>query len=123
MPRKLNFNRHIHESIGLLYLPAKASMTAAIQQAEKNTSGEIRIHIENHTSMDVLDRAAQVFAELKMHKTLLRNGILIYIALQDHRLASWEMPASIAKYRKLLERHQKPNGRTIQNRTNLRRHL
>ena len=62
-------------------------MTAAIQQAEKNTSGEIRIHIENHTSMDVLDRAAQVFAELKMHKTLLRNGILIYIALQDHRLA------------------------------------
>ena len=65
----------------------KASMTAAIQQAEKNTSGEIRIHIENHTSMDVLDRAAQVFAELKMHKTLLRNGIRIYIALQDHRLA------------------------------------
>lgn len=65
----------------------KASMTAAIQEAEKNTSGEIRIHIENHTSMDVLDRAAQVFAELKMHKTALRNGILIYIALQDHRMA------------------------------------
>lgn len=62
-------------------------MVAAIQEAEKNTSGEIRIHFDNHTKKEVLDRAAEVFAELKMHKTALRNGVLIYIALQDHRLA------------------------------------
>lgn len=65
----------------------KVSMVTAIQEAEKNTSGEIRIHIENHSSKVVLDRAAQVFAELKMHKTALRNGVLIYIALEDHQLA------------------------------------
>lgn len=65
----------------------KAAMIAAIQQAEKDTSGEIRIHFENHTSQEVLDRAAQVFARLKMHKTALRNGVLIYVALNDRKLA------------------------------------
>lgn len=65
----------------------KAAMVSAIREAEKNTSGEIRVHIENHTSKNILDRAAQVFAELKMHKTALRNGVLIYVALKDHRLA------------------------------------
>lgn len=62
-------------------------MVAAIQQAEKDTSGEIRVHIENHSKIKVLDRAADVFAELKMHKTALRNGVLIYVALLDHQLA------------------------------------
>ena len=62
-------------------------MVTAIQQAEKDTSGEIRIHFENHAKIEVLDRASQVFAELKMHKTALRNGVLIYIALEDHQLA------------------------------------
>ena len=65
----------------------KQAMVAAIQEAEKNTSGEIRVHSENHTSKDVLDRAAQVFAELKMHKTALRNGVLIFVALDDKKLA------------------------------------
>lgn len=62
-------------------------MVAAIQEAEKNTSGEIRIHIENHCKKEVLDRAVDVFAELKMHKTALRNGVLIYMAINDHKLA------------------------------------
>lgn len=65
----------------------KAALIAAIQQAEKDTSGEIRIHFENHTKKNVLDRASEVFAELKMHKTALRNGVLIYVALEDHKLA------------------------------------
>ena len=65
----------------------KTAMVTAIQQAEKDTSGEIRIHFENHAKIEVLDRASQVFAELKMHKTALRNGVLIYIALEDHQLA------------------------------------
>lgn len=65
----------------------KAAMIQAIQQAEKDTSGEIRIHIENRSKKEVLDRAAEVFAELKMHKTALRNGVLIYIALEDQQLA------------------------------------
>ena len=65
----------------------KTAIVDAIRQAEKATSGEIRVHIENHCRKPVLDRAADVFAALKMHKTALRNGVLIYIALQDHKMA------------------------------------
>ena len=49
----------------------KDMMVAAIKEAEKNTSGEIRIHIENQCPKEVLDRAADVFANLKMQKTAL----------------------------------------------------
>ena len=62
-------------------------IVAAIQEAEQNTSGEIRVHIENHCQGDVLDRATEVFAELHMHLTKLRNGVLFYIALKDHQFA------------------------------------
>ena len=65
----------------------KEQIIKAIQEAEKNSSGEIRVHIENHCSKMILDRAAQVFAKLKMHKTALRNGVLIYIAIQDKQFA------------------------------------
>lgn len=65
----------------------KESMIKAIEEAERNTSGEIRIHIENRCKKAVLDRASELFAELKMHKTALRNGVLIYVALDDHKLA------------------------------------
>lgn len=63
----------------------KDAMVAAIKQAEKDTSGEIRVHIENRCKIDVLDRAADVFAQLKMHKTAQRNGVLVYVALLDHK--------------------------------------
>ena len=59
----------------------------AIAQAEKQTSGEIRVHIENKCREAVLDRAAFLFAELKMHKTDLRNGVLFYVALDDKKFA------------------------------------
>ena len=60
---------------------------AAIREAEQNTSGEIRVHIESNCDKDVLDRATEVFAELHMHQTKLRNGVLFYIALEDHQFA------------------------------------
>ena len=59
----------------------------AIEEAEKNTSGEIRIHIENKCPDDVMDRAAFLFAKLEMHKTQLRNGVLFYLAIHDHKFA------------------------------------
>lgn len=60
----------------------------AIRQAEKSTSGEVRVFVENRCSwMDALDRAAELFFGLKMDKTELRNGVLVYIALKDHQLA------------------------------------
>jgi uncharacterized membrane protein len=59
----------------------------AIKEAEGNTSGEIRVHIENRCREDVMDRAAYVFEQLEMHKTELRNGVLFYLALKDHKFA------------------------------------
>ena len=57
----------------------------AIKQAEKNTSGEIRVHIETRCKKNVLDQATDVFAMLKMHKTELRNGVLFYLAMDDRQ--------------------------------------
>lgn len=59
-------------------------IVAAIKIAEKNTSGEIRIHIEATTEKDSYERALEVFGELEMHKTGQRNGVLIYVAVEDH---------------------------------------
>lgn len=59
----------------------------AILNAELDTSGEIRLHIENTCSGDVMDRAALVFEKLNMHKTALRNGVLIYLAINNRKYA------------------------------------
>lgn len=65
----------------------KEAITQAIKSAESNTSGEIRVHIENHCKDEVLDRAAEIFEVLKLHKTALRNGVLFYMAIKDHKFA------------------------------------
>lgn len=59
----------------------------AIKTAERNTSGEIKVHIENHCKGDVEERSIVVFNKLKLNKTKLRNGVLIYIAIKDHKFA------------------------------------
>ncbi len=59
----------------------------AIARAEGNTSGEIRVHLEDKCSEDVLDRAAWLFTKLKMHETKDRNGVLIYLSVNDHKFA------------------------------------
>ncbi|WCT11666.1 TPM domain-containing protein [Mucilaginibacter jinjuensis] len=59
----------------------------AIEAAEKNTSGEIRVCIEKNCSDEVLDRAAKYFYQLDMEKTRLRNGVLIYLATVDRKFA------------------------------------
>lgn len=65
----------------------EAAVMAAIREAEKNTSGEIRIHVEPYCKIDVLDRAADVFGFLNMQETAERNGVLFYLAHEDHRFA------------------------------------
>lgn len=57
----------------------------AIRLAEKETSGEIRVHIEKKTSIDPFERAKEVFHFLKMDETALKNGVLIYLAVDDHK--------------------------------------
>ncbi|RIH67212.1 TPM domain-containing protein [Mariniphaga sediminis] len=65
----------------------KLQITNAIRVAETNTSGEIRVHVEKRCKEDVLDRAAYIFKKLGMHKTELRNGVLFYLSIEDHKLA------------------------------------
>lgn len=65
----------------------KQQIIEAIEKAELNTSGEIRVHIDSKCKKDVLHKAAQVFTTLKMHKTALRNGVLLYISVNDHKFA------------------------------------
>ncbi len=59
----------------------------AIMDAEKNTSGEIRVHIENSFKGEVLDQAAFIFKNLKMHETEQRNGVLFYLAVSNRQFA------------------------------------
>ena len=61
----------------------ESARVEAIRVAEKNTSGEIRVHIEATTSLDAYDRAMEVFHELNMDATELQNGVLIYLAVND----------------------------------------
>jgi uncharacterized membrane protein len=66
----------------------EAALVAAIRQAEITTSGEIRVHLEDTCpTPEPLDRAAQVFAELNMHRTAQRNGVLFYLAWQSRQFA------------------------------------
>jgi len=59
----------------------------AIQMAEENTSGEIRVHIEKETSIAPIDRAVEVFSMLKMENTKDRNGVIIYVAVKSKQFA------------------------------------
>lgn len=63
------------------------AIVSAITRAEKNTSGEIRIHLEAKSNLDPVSRARQIFTKLKLHKTKARNGILFYLATDDHKFA------------------------------------
>ena len=59
----------------------------AIANSELNTSGEIRVHIDDTCKGNVLDCAANTFHRLKMNKTELRNGVLFYLAVSDQKFA------------------------------------
>lgn len=66
----------------------KQQINGAILQAEQRTSGEVRVFVESRCSyMDAIDRAAEIFFNLKMQNTKQRNGVLIYVAMKDHQLA------------------------------------
>lgn len=65
----------------------EAEVVEAIRNAEKNTSGEIRIHLEKRTDIAPIERAMAVFHELKMDETQLRNGVIIYVAVKSKQFA------------------------------------
>ncbi|WP_395044250.1 TPM domain-containing protein [Flavobacterium sp.] len=65
----------------------EAEVVEAIRMAEKNTSGEIRVHLEKKTDIAPIERAVAVFHELKMDETQLRNGVIIYVAVKSKQFA------------------------------------
>lgn len=72
---------------GFLTPAEEQEVIKAIGEAEKNTSGELRVHLEKGTQDPPIIRAFQVFRELKMHKTKARNGVLIYVGVETHQFA------------------------------------
>ena len=70
------------------------AIAAAVREAESRTSAEIRVHIERRVAhglrrrtTDAMERARQVFAALGMHRTAHRSGVLVYLAIEDRKLA------------------------------------
>ena len=59
----------------------------SIENAELNTSGEIRLHLEDTCKSDPVKRAIEVFEKLGMHETKLRNGVLFYLSIKDKKIA------------------------------------
>ena len=70
---------------GFLTEDEEQEIVQAILEAEKNTSGEIRVHIEPSAKIDHFSRAQQVFHLLKMNNTKDANGVLLYVAVKDKK--------------------------------------
>ena len=68
-------------------LAQREQVERAIVAAEMLTSGEIRVHLDQHIEEDVMDHAAFIFEALDMHRTRDRNGVLIYIVVGDRNMA------------------------------------
>jgi uncharacterized membrane protein len=76
--------------LALLSAADLEAIAAAVTAAERETSGEIRVHLERRLPRgvpDALTRATDVFTRLGMHATDARNGVLIYLTVDDHKLA------------------------------------
>ena len=65
----------------------KAKIKEAVQNAENQTSGEIRLHLEAKCKGEVLDRAVFIFHKIGMSNTALKNGVLFYLSISDRKFA------------------------------------
>ena len=55
-------------------------IVAAIREAERKTSGEIRVFVTHHPVQDPVAAARAQFVRLGMEKTRDRNGVLLFVA-------------------------------------------
>ena len=77
-----------NKPIGFFSATDNEQIVQAIRNAEKETSGEVRVYVESRNPfVNVMDRAAEVFFKLKMDNTADRNAVLLYIAIKDKELA------------------------------------
>lgn len=74
-------------SARLLSAKEECLVVQAIREAESDTSGEIRVHIEPLCGDNPLERAVEVFFKLGMNDTAARNGVLIYVASRSRKVA------------------------------------
>jgi uncharacterized membrane protein len=66
----------------------KQQLVEAIQKAERRTSGEVRVFVESKCRfVNPVDRAQEIFFNLKMNETALRNATLLYVAVKDKQAA------------------------------------
>ncbi|OQA55526.1 MAG: hypothetical protein BWY42_01428 [Candidatus Omnitrophica bacterium ADurb.Bin277] len=65
----------------------KQRIISAVREAEKNTSGEIRVHLERRLKGDMMAEARKVFERIGMTRTKDRNGVLILLVIRDRRVA------------------------------------
>lgn len=72
---------------GILSKKDEQEIVDAITQAELNTSGEIRVHLESGDERPVLERAKEVFELLQMDQTASKNGVLFYVAIKQKTFA------------------------------------
>lgn len=70
----------------ILTEPLCKAVEAEIARAELLTSGEIMVHVEHNCAEDPYKHAVKVFESLGMQNTELRNGVLIYLSLEDHKI-------------------------------------
>ena len=73
--------------VKILDKASESQIVDAIRLAETQTSGEIRVHLKRRGKKDILEEARKNFKRLNMHKTVRRNAVLIYIALNNRQFA------------------------------------
>lgn len=71
----------------LLDATVQTRVAESIKQAESKTTGEIRVFVESQCKNDPLERAKELFIQLKMEHTTARNAILVYLAVDDKKFA------------------------------------
>ena len=88
LPRKLILDPRMKEKADKFFTKEEEHrIVSAIKEAEGHTSGEIRVHLENHTDEPNLEHAEHIFEKVGMTKTAQRNGVLFYLAVQDHQFS------------------------------------
>jgi uncharacterized membrane protein len=68
-------------------LEEEAQIMSAIQLAESACAGEIRVFVESRCKQKIDARTWHIFKYLRMQRTQLRNGVLIYVAMRDRQFA------------------------------------
>jgi uncharacterized membrane protein len=79
--------RHPRWVRGFLSETDLEAVAAAIAAAESTTSAEIRVHLDARCPGEPMPRAVAVFERLSMHQTAARHGVLVYVSVEDHKLA------------------------------------